>query len=175
MLSAIVIAGTAIVLLLGLILLRSAGGATKGMPKGDVIYRDKTESEEPGPPLYSARLNLTGRPDFIIRSLDGIIPVECKSGRSPRDGTPRDGHVAQLAAYCLLVREVMSEPVPYGVVRYADRSFSIAFTPEREAWVVAILERMRLRQTEPVVHRSHAQPWRCRSCGMRERCVEALR
>jgi len=173
MLSTVIVV-IAIVLIVGLLLLRSSSGATSGMPTGEVIYRDNTENEERGSSLYSPQFDLAGRPDFIIRSTAGIIPVECKSALSPRNGKPRDGHVAQLIAYCLLVRETMAKTVPYGVVRYSDRSFKVIFTPEREAWLVAILERMRYLQTEPIVHRSHTVPSRCHNCGLRERCEEAL-
>jgi len=67
------------------------------------------------PSLISARYGLSGRPDCLVRVDDGVVPVELKSGRSPRSGRPYEGHMLQLAAYCLLVEDVCQAFVPYGL------------------------------------------------------------
>jgi CRISPR-associated exonuclease Cas4 len=70
--------------------------------------------------LRSPRYRLSGRPDVLRRLSDGrIVPVELKSRSSPPRGPP-PSHLAQVAAYCLLVDETTGTPPPFGVLRYSD-------------------------------------------------------
>ena len=65
------------------------------------------------PTMVSDRWGLTGRPDELRRLPDGtIVPVEIKSCRSPRNGTPYPSHRFQLLAYCALVEETYGRAPP---------------------------------------------------------------
>jgi len=66
---------------------------------------------------------------YLVWVKDGIAPVELKSSPSPSSGRPYDGHLFQLAAYCLLVEDVFRVSVPYGLVRYPEIR---ARTPARQ-------------------------------------------
>src|SRR6266849_386376 len=82
--------------------------ARTGLPTRDILYAD-VDSPLPQPaPLISTRYRLSGKPDYLVRVKDGVAPVELKSGRSPSSGRPYEGHLLQLAAYCLLVEDVLS-------------------------------------------------------------------
>lgn len=48
--------------------------------------------------ITSERYALTGKPDYVVRVLEGVVPVEIKSGTCPRSGRPHDGHRYQVAA-----------------------------------------------------------------------------
>jgi len=95
-----------------------------GLPEGEVVYAD-TEGWEACRPLYASRWGLAGKPDYIVRSGGNMIPVEVKPCR--RAEHPYEGDVLQLAAYCLLVEETTGQRPPYGLLRYAERSFRIPY------------------------------------------------
>ena len=75
--------------------------ARTGLPTPDILYADVGSTFPQPTPLISKRYRLSGRPDYLVRVKDGIAPVELKSSRSPSSGRPYDGHLFQLAAYCL--------------------------------------------------------------------------
>jgi len=79
-----------------------------------------------------------------------------------------------LAAYCLLVAETSGRCPPYGILRYADRTFEIPYTRELEEELLAVLEEMRVDLAAGDGPRNHDAPRRCAACGYREWCEEAL-
>ena len=144
-----------------------------GLPGGRVTYSDTGAWRRNEQPLFSARHRLSGRPDYLIRHGETIVPVEVKSGRAPRE--PREGHVLQLAAYCLLVEENLGVRPRHGIIQYADRQFAVDYTPELETALLAALADIRRGAAEPAgPPRSHASPARCASCGVREACDQRL-
>src|ERR1700686_2397615 len=96
--------------------------ARTGLPTREILYADVGATFPQPTPLISKRYRLSGRPDYLVRVKDGIVPVELKSRPAPSSGRPYDGHLFQLAAYCLLVEDVCRVSVPYGVVKYEERS-----------------------------------------------------
>ena len=80
----------------------------------------------PGLTLYSETLNLVGRPDYLIRENEKIIPVEVKTGKTP--AFPHRNHVMQLMAYCYLVEENWGVRPPGGYIRYPDGEYKVAYT-----------------------------------------------
>lgn len=144
-----------------------------GLPEGRVVYSDTGAWQRNEQPLYSARHRLSGKPDYLVRDGEAVIPVEVKSGPAPR--APREGHVLQLAAYCLLVHERFGRRPSHGLVKYDDGQFAVEFTPALEAEVLRALSAMRAAEADPAgAHRDHADPRRCASCGVREACDERL-
>ena len=164
---------------------RGARGA--GLPPGRLIYGDtgapvgrvapialNAEGERQERPLVSRRHGLTGRPDYLVRTREGVVPVEAKSSRRPASGVPYDSHLMQLAAYCLLVEDGLGETVPYGVVRYSDGEVRVEYTDELRQALLDQLDEMREAREADEVHRSHEAPPRCARCSYREACDEAL-
>ena len=133
--------GTVALLLIGLAFLWLMGRRRRGLrlPAGESIYEDT--QEWPGEVLYSRQHDLNGKPDFLFQQGAAIIPVEVKMGKTP--SRPYLGHIMQLMAYCVLVEANYSVRPDYGIIRYPEREFTIDFTPEREAALVAILTDMR--------------------------------
>jgi CRISPR-associated exonuclease Cas4 len=147
--------------------------AEEGLPVGKVIYDDSSRrAGEEVKPLYSARLGLSGKPDYIVRHQGLPVPVEVKSRRAPRQ--PYDSHIYQLAAYCMLVEEIFRQRPPYGIIRYNDRSFQVDYTPALEAALNDLLAEMRQRKVSLTPPRSHDLPERCAACGYRDECAERL-
>lgn len=125
--------------------------------------------------LVSHHYGLTGRPDYLVQIDRGIVPVELKSGNIPRNGRPHVGNLMQLAAYCLIVEGTMAVSVPYGIIKYRDGSIRIRFTGTLRRRLLDILPRIQAAKSKSAdCHRSHRHAARCRNCGYRPVCPEAL-
>lgn len=148
--------------------------AATGLPGGEVVYSDTGPPEQVDAPLLSRRYGLVGRPDYLVRVGTGgretFVPVEVKSGRRP--ASPAEGHILQLATYCLLVEDVYKKRPAYGLLRYADATLKIPFTDELRGAVLASADAIRRARRAPQMDRSHSEPRRCRACGYREACGE---
>ena len=148
--------------------------ARTGLPTGDILYADVDSTFPQPPPLISKRYSLSGKPDYLVRVKDGIAPVELKSSPCPSSGRPYEGHLFQLAAYCLLVEDVCRVSVPYGLIRYEDRTVRVEYTPSLRASLLALLDEMRTVERDKECHINHNQPSKCRSCSFRPGCGESL-
>lgn len=149
--------------------------AQAGLPRGRLIYSDthSTNRWQPLPePLYSAAHRLAGKPDYLVETKKGIIPVEVKS--SPAPESPYLGHILQVAAYCLLVEETHGQTPPHGWLKYADALFEIDFTRELRQELLQTMAAMRAAYTDQNVSRSHQQPGKCAACAFNNICEEAL-
>ena len=161
--------------------------ARSGLPAGRLVYSDtgyavgklgELATDEHGRkverPLLSQRHGLVGRPDYLVETDDGIIPVEAKSAKMPASRRPYDSHVFQVAAYCLLVEDALGARVPYGVIRYRDGEIQVDYTPELRDALLEVIAEMRAARAAGDVHRSHDERGRCANCSMRGVCDEAL-
>jgi len=157
---------------LGLWLLSRSVRSGTGLPAGRVIYVDTDAWDRLEHPLFSRRFRLTGRPDYLVEVRNAIVPVEIKSGAAPAE--PYATHVLQLAAYCLLVEEQEGRTPPHGIVKYRDRAFEVDYSPMLRSSLIEILGAMRRGLEAPVVDRSHEDGARCRACGYRAQCDQAL-
>ncbi|MCA1619065.1 MAG: Dna2/Cas4 domain-containing protein [Acidobacteria bacterium] len=184
-----------VLLFVASLLARAAAGRESrraGLPAGSLLYSDTglpvgrvapaevgRDGRKQERPLVSQALSLVGRPDYLVESEDGgVVPVEAKSTNCPPGGRPYDSHLAQLAAYCLLVEDVLGATVPYGVVKYRDREVRVEYTEELRAYALDLIEEMK-RAAEAAaagreVHRSHEDPRRCAGCSLRDVCTESL-
>jgi CRISPR-associated exonuclease Cas4 len=164
-----------------------ARARSTGLPAGRLVYSDtgfavgklapaklNAEGERQERALVSLRYGLTGRPDYLVRTREGVVPVEAKSTRRPASGVPYESHLMQLAAYCLLVEDQLGERVPYGVVRYSDGEARVEYTPELRETLIGLVEEIREAREAEEVHRSHDERQRCARCGFREVCDESL-
>jgi len=143
-----------------------------GLPAGLLVY-DDAGRQHLQRPLVSHRLRLAGRPDYLIETAAGLVPVELKSGACPRSG-PHAAHVAQLMTYCVLAEDALSRPVPYGVLQYSDARRQIPYTADRKREILELADEIRRKRGSANVHRQHQHIGRCRKCGYRSVCEEAL-
>jgi CRISPR-associated protein Cas4 len=163
------------------------GARQANLPEGRIIYSDtgspvgsiapvtlNERGERQEKPLLSHRHGLVGRPDYLVRTDAGIVPVEAKSATCPPNGVPYESHLMQLVSYCLLVEDALGEPVPYGVIRYSDRQLRVDYTDELRETLLALLAEMREARLAEDVHRSHDERARCAACSYRSICVESL-
>jgi CRISPR-associated exonuclease Cas4 len=144
-----------------------------GLPDGSLIASDMEEWHRQTGPLYSAELQLAGHPDYLVARPDGsLTPVEIKS--SPAPAEPYASHVMQLAAYCLLVKEVHGVRPSHGILQYRDRAFAVEYTPQIEEELLNLLNDMHQDRYEADVDRDHDEPRRCARCGLRASCSQRL-
>ncbi len=136
--------------------------------KGNIDYVGDDEEVV----LRSEYYGLSGRPDYIVSIEGDIVPVEVKTGRTPKG--PLFSHLLQVGAYCLLLEEQLGRPVPYGILRYNEMDCEIEFDKELRGILLAKLDEMRTLMISGDVHRNHGRPGKCRNCSRRERCPERL-
>jgi CRISPR-associated exonuclease Cas4 len=150
------------VLLAGVVLLivLSRRAARFGSLAGSRIYQDSPT--RPGELLFASSLPLCGKPDYLIKTPEGIVPVEYKS-RQSAPAVPYLSHVFQLIAYCLLVEEHYGSRPTHGILKYQDREFTIAYTAEYEQELRRIVaEMVHLKSTDdPLPFRRR---YLCRDC-----------
>lgn len=144
-----------------------------GLPAGRVVYTDAGGWGRLEKPLFSRELQLTGKPDYLVQERGRYIPVEVKTGRAPTGG-PYPAHVYQLAAYCALVADAYNQRPTHGLIKYADKTFSVDYTSTLESEVLELLDSIRTDSEAEDVARSHNLSARCSACGLREVCDERL-
>jgi CRISPR-associated exonuclease Cas4 len=138
-----------------------------------VVYADTGAWTRMEKPLFSRRYRLTGKPDYIVQTETGaLIPIEVKPNRAATQ--PRHSDTMQLMAYGILVEEKFGARPAYGLLKYRDDVFEIAFTEELRAKFFEILQEMRAARSAKNVPRSHDDPVRCKYCGYRDECNERL-
>ena len=147
--------------------------ARAGLPSGRIVASDTGAKGGRGERLFSRRYGLSGAPDYLVQTAEGIVPVELKPARTETE--PRQSHLLQLLAYCLLVEETYGKAPTHGVLRYANDSFRVDFNDETRSYLLGVLDEMRAAaDAEGPPHRSHDEPHRCRACSYRMDCEESL-
>ncbi len=166
---AFLLVGVALVALIMSVRLRGASG----LPEGEVISSDVSVQTK-GKPLYSARYGLTGTPDYLTSTSDGLVPVEIKPTRKEEE--PRQSHLLQVLAYCLLVEETGGRKPPYGLLRYSSSTFRVDYNDATRAHLLEVMDTMRrtAELEEWQIERNHEVPGRCRACGYKQICDQSL-
>ena len=128
------------------------------LTRGNIIYSDS--EKKPGELLHATSVALVGKPDFLIKKNGYIIPVELKRGKTPESAYPN--HVAQLYAYCLLVREKFGVRPPYGILQYPEKELRLEY-PEGSEEKMRDMVRMLVKMKEEPFSRNAVSKI-CRNC-----------
>ena len=165
----------AIAFVLALIVSVHAGRkiARSGIPEGRLVFQDADRRRELHRPLVSLRYGLTGKPDYLVDTTEGLVPVEIKSRDSLRAG-PYASETAQLTAYCVLVEDATGVAPPYAIIQYANRLWRIPYTRQAREEILQVIDEMRNASEAQSIHRNHTQPGRCRACGFWDVCDERI-
>jgi CRISPR-associated exonuclease Cas4 len=145
---------------------------TSGLPWGRVTATDTSGWRRAEKPLVSRRFGLVVKPDYLLTTRAGVVPVEVKPSRTAQQ--PYESDLMQLAAYCLLVEETTGQPPRYGLLRYANQTFRMPYTDEVRDELLAVLNEIRADRDAADVARSHHQGARCSSCGLFDDCSDRL-
>ena len=138
-----------------------------GLPDGKLVYED---ADGQGEPLSSVDYPLVGKPDYVVRAPDGRpIPVELKLNVEGA-AAPYSNHIVQIAAYCLILEDYFEQVPTHGILRYADREFTIEYTPALRKKVIKLLALMgQCSEQAPPPLRSQKAA-RCRVCAFQAMC-----
>jgi CRISPR-associated exonuclease Cas4 len=136
--------------------------------QGRIEYIDIDDSKA----FKSDAYGLSGRPDYIIKVGDKLIPVEEKTGRTPKG--PLFSHIIQIAAYCLLMEETSGKAPPYGLLKYPEHEHEIEYNEDLKKLLLEKLAEMRTIVKTEVAHRNHNRPGKCKNCSRRDICPERL-
>lgn len=136
------------------------------LPSGNIF---RTDLNKPSKALVSEKYRLIGKPDYLLNSNGQIIPVEFKTSK---DNRLKDGHILQLASYCLLVEECFKQKVNYGVLDYNGVKYEIPFTDELKNELLKVLFEIRNVKEKPV--RNHENKAKCLGCSYNYGCPENL-
>ena len=138
-----------------------------GLPSGELVYED---AEGQGELLSSHAYPLVGKPDYVVQLPDGRpVPIELKP--SVQDLTaPLSNHMVQVAAYCLILEDYFELPPTHALLRYADREFTVEYTPALRKKVIRLLTEMArcTEQQPPPLARQRAT--KCRVCVFQPIC-----
>ncbi len=138
------------------------------LPDGEIIYVDNLERT---PLLKSERYGIWGRPDILIKVGKDYIPIEVKTGRTPRG--PLFSHIMQLTTYMLLVEENFAPP-PYGLLNYENAVYRIDYDEDLKNLLLQKVREMRKAMKTGEVHRNHHRVGKCLHCSRRDICPERL-
>src|SRR6266568_3021154 len=138
-----------------------------GLPEGELVYED---ADGQGEPLSSSAYPLVGKPDYVVKLPDGRpVPIELKL-TVQNVTAPYNNHIVQVGAYCLILEDYFEQPPTHGILRYADREFTIEYTPALRRKVIRLLtemERCSAQQPPPLAKQRAAK---CRACVFQPIC-----
>ncbi|MFN7995327.1 MAG: Dna2/Cas4 domain-containing protein [Bryobacteraceae bacterium] len=147
--------------------------ARSGIPQGSIVSQDSDRRREIHHPIVSHRYGLVGKPDYLVETTEGLVPVELKS-RDSRSSGPYCSDIAQVAAYCVLVEDATGIAPPYAIIQYANGSWRIQYMRQAREQILQVIDEMRNGREAQSIHRNHTQPGRCRACGFRDVCDERI-
>ena len=136
--------------------------------QGKIEYIDMAGSKA----FKSEKHGLIGRPDYVIKMEDKVIPVEEKKGRTPQG--PLFSHILQVAAYCLLIEESTGKAPPYGLIKYPEHEHEIDYNEDLKKVLLGKLSEMRKIMDTGEAHRNHNRPGKCRTCSRNAACPEKI-
>jgi CRISPR-associated exonuclease Cas4 len=171
-----VMAATLAILAVVLSLLAAQSRKKIGIPAGELVYQDLPGQPFDGKPLRSHTLGISGKPDCLIRTAEGIVPVELKNAsKPPARGEIYSSHMIQALAYCALVEDQMEISAPYALVIYAGQQVRrVDFTEQRRRWLLDTIRELELARERQTAKRNHDHRARCARCGVRSHCDQAL-
>ena len=139
------------------------------IPEGKITYSDLNK---PAKAFFSKKYMLTGKPDYIIKSKNKLVPVEVKTGKNNQ---PKKNHIYQLAAYCHLLEENYGGFIPYGILIYnKSAQYKIPFDPKMRYELENTIQKMRQQMITGNITLNHNSYQKCINCSMREYCNSKL-
>ena len=143
-----------------------------GLPWATTLASDVNDALPNQETLIAHEYGLLGKPDYLLKRREGIIPVEVKPTR--RATQPYESDMMQLAAYCLLVETCLGTRPPYGLLRYANHTFRIDYDDTLRDDILTVVAAMHTARQQSDGDRNHQTRSRCRGCGFATQCDQSL-
>ena len=122
--------------------------------------------------LHDQEWGLQGRPDYVLETKSGFVPVEVKASTTPRH--PHANHRLQLACYLRLIEAKTGRPPEYGLLNYPGGVFRVAWDDRLRAELKGTLGRIEEARREGKADRDHSHVGRCLGCARRDACDQRL-
>jgi len=138
---------------------------------GKELWESLTPKIESEVYVESDNLQLKGKIDRIEKHNETIIPVELKTGNVPKEGV-WESHMIQIAAYMLLLEDVLGKKTVVGKVKYIKNNIlrevhMNPFLKEEIRRLVKEVQEFLAKQDIPDFAKNKKK---CESCGLREDC-----
>jgi len=143
-----------------------------GLPWATTLASDVNDALPFQETLIAHEYGLLGKPDYLLKRREGLIPVEVKPTR--RAKKPFESDMMQLAAYCLLVETCLGSRPPYGLLRYANHTFRVDYDDTLRADILTVIAAMHTARHHSDGDRNHHTRSRCRGCGFATQCDQSL-
>ena len=169
--TAILVAGAAALLVLGIL---SERDYRRDQAKGRLVPGKLVASDLSGHGelLHDPEWDLHGRPDYVLETKSGFVPVEVKASRTPEH--PHPNHRLQLACYLRLIEAKTGKAPEYGLLNYPDGVFRVAWDEPQKAELKATLDRIAQARAAGQADRDHGHVGRCLGCARRDACGQKL-
>lgn len=125
-----------------------------------------------GPLLHDKDWDLSGRPDYVLHTQSGFVPVEVKTGKTPAH--PHRNHKLQLACYLRLIEVETARRPEYGLINYPDGVFRVGWDAPLQQDLQATLQAIAKARAEGKADRDHQHKGRCLGCSRRDACTQKL-
>jgi len=138
---------------------------------GKELWEKLTPKIESELRIESEKLGLKGVIDQIEIYKKGFVPIELKTGKSPKEGI-WPGHKIQLIAYVLLMEEKFNTEIKEGFVNYLDTQEKrhIALNPFMRIEVKELIEKVNNLLKSDKIPDFEKNQNKCFNCGLKEDC-----
>lgn len=138
---------------------------------GQELWEKLTPKIESELRIQSDKLGLRGIVDQIEVYKEGFVPVELKTGKSPKEGV-WPGHKIQLIAYALLMEEHFNTEIKEGFVHYLDskQRRHIPLNHFMRLEVKELIKKVNELLNSDKIPNFEKNQNKCAKCGLKEDC-----
>ncbi|MBW2973305.1 CRISPR-associated protein Cas4 [Candidatus Woesearchaeota archaeon] len=121
--------------------------------------------------ISAEELGISGKIDQVLVYQDGVVPIELKTGKAPKEGA-WENHKIQLAAYALLLEDRFNVPITSGYVKYIDENISrrIDINPFLKDQVKDLIKKVRELLDSKKLPKKCTNTNKCEKCGLKKIC-----
>lgn len=141
----------------------------KGVIPGELVDSDMSQEAKL---LTDPEWDLSGRPDYVLETEGGMVPVEVKTGNTPPK--PYESHVMQVATYLRLLEVSTHRRPEYGLITYPEGVFRVDWNEQNEQKLRDTVARIEAARAAGKADRDHNHKGRCLGCARRGSCDQRL-
>ena len=140
---------------------------------GQELWEKLTPKIESELRIESETLGLKGVIDQIEIYREGFVPIELKTGKSPKEGV-WPGHKIQLIAYAILIEERFKTQIKEGFVHYLDTKEKrhIVLNPFMKLEVQELIKKVNELLISNDIPCFEKNQNKCVNCGLKEDCYD---
>jgi hypothetical protein len=139
-----------------------------GIPAGEVFYQDLVGQDSRARDLRSLKLGSSGKPGCLIRTADGIVPVELKH-RSGHRLKARSIPITGSRTWPIVDLSKNSCGTGFRRVWSLAQGSRFEFMNFTRKWLIHTIAAVRAARLAKQAKRNHNQRGRCSGCGVRDK------